>query len=1531
MARSQSAFMRALEAFVAEPSKKRRPSFLAAYMSGDEAVGADEVHKAISDVEKHHSQKLSRRVLQPVFDAIKDYDAVISVLVSADPMPSALVWGGLKAVLECFKRYNSLFEKIEAQLKKLTFELRRLASYEELFNESEDMEKLLVSSYIHILKFWATVEEQCLTSTFLLAAKSLTSFRSRKIDEILADIAADIDNIAKLVPIVQERLRRGEQEDATHERREAGIALEQLLNASREEREVRRKQELRQWIRGGHLLNESNDRHQHKHEKVLLEGTGEWINIDERWKRWKDPKSEVNVLWLNGDPGVGKSVVCAYGARSIRGEDTSCATASQYFSFDEAESLSTVYRNIAEQLFHQLYSVDEEVSDHVYDVTQRPGNEATSSLKMLIRLFSLELKSTYIFLDGFDEEHSVKERWDNTSDIVSFFTGLAKEPRSTLKLWCSTQKYRKIQDLMKDAETIDLTPTKNGADIEALFAHALRTRNFVELDPVKTDQLLSNLKQQVHGNFLWASMMLDMISDASSLKQLQDMVTEGLPEDFEKYLANRMKRVKRTHHGLLSKVLSCMVYAKRPLLLDELCEAVSITDTDPGQNLCISEHHHRNLVVDNCAPWIRIDELIGQKSDKTICTLSHSSIRKFLIRSPDVLLRGKNCEISAYVFADVCLRYLEQKRYRKALKIMEDSKFLTACGEDIINHHLLGYCAKYWSRHLDEIPYSAELCKRVEDFVTSRNFGTTLQVQSLLVGGQFAFRSEQRGKHLVRMFPRWFTESHDVGKQLRRQYEEAIGEWGFFLDRVSTIKGRFPGEIDRCLWGSLPKSSFLHNIQSQYKCFVLESKNTEEFHGLSSLTFDNVEAGGSYINLFRTDNFGHDGSQSEIIHEKWSVGHTHRPKLVKTDRILVTMRGLKYYRSPLKYPISGRAAEASISDDGQIFRIGHGLFFRSQSSDYKFLDCSSTGIAYVEELACRGEFIVVASRRRITEQNLSHPFHAVCPATWKRPLSTHKQSHHQTDLNSTSTENDIASDSGDDGDESSSDAKSMQESHNLSQSAEESDGIESEFEEDDNFEQLADDSDDFDAASDSLEALSANESASDGSRSTLSNEVEDDRLWNDYASDDDKVDIERNELDTDAEMFGVSMPSTPDRINNSSSEESTVPFDPENDLETDNFSNGGNEYAAFHDFSSSMDSSSSSSGSDVEELAAEIFERLIQTERKADPAGKVSDLSVFKIDQSTQIPNRVFHYSQSTASPIFSSPPVFHPTLDLIVWPLGGENLLFANFTQNRYFTRLFSTGLSTSCHISVQCRFSPCGKYLHLVSLDGCIEKGRDESSEITPKLILKLHVSTHELSKSKPERSPPRLVYNTSVNLDREVRRDHKMSVPNLPYDFTWTPDYVYVTESSRLLKVIRISLYRDIDEHDVTAGFGRFVFKNVEEIYLPASADMRRVRFIPRDLDEQHNSEQNAKKEVVATVVILSSSSQDDAQFSAGSGSHLPQVIRITSAQFGRGWEPVETKDDETKMPRQNEKLRAGKLLTKFEKFDLSQDCDIIPFLC
>lgn len=106
------------------------------------------------------------------------------------------------------------------------------------------------------------------------------------------------------------------------------------------------------------------------------------------------------------------------------------------------------------------------------------------------------------------------------------------------------------------------------------------------------------------------------------------------------------------------------------------------------------------------------------------------------------------------------------------------------------------------------------------------------------------------GMHLVRAFPRWFTQRDDGGARLYTQYNSGIGEWGYYLDEHAILHGQYPGQLDRCWWPSLGKLNFLSKIHSSFKSFVLEGSSTDGGGDLPFL-LDRLSECGSELDLFK--------------------------------------------------------------------------------------------------------------------------------------------------------------------------------------------------------------------------------------------------------------------------------------------------------------------------------------------------------------------------------------------------------------------------------------------------------------------------------------------------------------------------------------------------------------------------------------------------------------------------------------------------------------------------------------------------------
>ena len=203
--------------------------------------------------------------------------------------------------------------------------------------------------------------------------------------------------------------------------------------------------------------------------------------------------------------------------------------------------------------------------------------------------------------------------------------------------------------------------------------------------------------------------------------------------------------------------------------------------------------------------------------------------------------------------------------------------------------------------------------------------------------------------------------------------------------------------------------------------------------------------------------------------------------------------------------------------------------------------------------------------------------------------------------------------------------------------------------------------------------------------------------------------------------------------------------------------------------------------------------------------GQQGLLMVYDLNQGH--PVQIFKFSHLLTTVLEESPPAIHPTKPLVVWPLSGGDIVFADYRANSYFIRKFKQStrkginlqLSGKCkdcltdtkasHEFVQCHFSPCGRYLHIASLESQIEPvtKKELKKGTTPSTHLSAFISTHRLSKSKTTRSPPLLIHRVKISLG-------KHNSTEMPIQITWSPDHAFISSSSasHTLSVFRIELF-------------------------------------------------------------------------------------------------------------------------------------------
>jgi hypothetical protein len=311
-----------------------------------------------------------------------------------------------------------------------------------------------------------------------------------------------------------------------------------------------------------------------------------------------------------------------------------------------------------------------------------------------------------------------------------------------------------------------------------------------------------------------------------------------------------------------SDVFSLVAYARRPLKVKELREAIGVLQSanpavpDPDAVPFLKS-------LQKFAPLLEVQ---GEWIDESPCQLYHSTARDFLVRFPETLANASDntqeCEsglrITTCKIADACLYYLAQHRYENLLSRRDDNWY-DGYNKPVLpeTHSFLVYSAKYWDKHLDNIDEIERdrFRGRIERFIKSPNFRTCIQVQSLWVNGQFKVLARRALIPLFRRaFPGWFAEE-ETGKKLWENYVGFLHEWMYIL-RCGICECSAPcavrpvaGEVDRIWWGALDPENFLSSLAGRYKSFRFHSKDSAK--GAEGFAFEGINSSGDKLKILR--------------------------------------------------------------------------------------------------------------------------------------------------------------------------------------------------------------------------------------------------------------------------------------------------------------------------------------------------------------------------------------------------------------------------------------------------------------------------------------------------------------------------------------------------------------------------------------------------------------------------------------------------------------------------------------------------------
>lgn len=420
------------------------------------------------------------------------------------------------------------------------------------------------------------------------------------------------------------------------------------------------------------------------------DGTCNWIFTNEMYQRWEssENRDHVEVLWIKGHPGTGKSTLMRRAFRQAQEEHSSpvALTAAFFFSDQSPDRLHQSKTGFFRCILYQLLQQNR---DLLYKVTKRFIDKFSGQGKVEWRdaelqrtarqvLKGLASKRIFIFVDSLD---ACEE--DDLYDVKSFIiqsSDNALRADGCLKVFVSSRYYRQInipQALIVSAED------GNRNDIDCYIRRACREEPALEC---VSEMLLDKAK----GIFLWVVLVVRHVTRhcrGKSTKFLRDLVKQ-LPPKLEDIYVTLLQDIGPEEACQTRFLISVLLFSYEPWNLrcihTGLCFTVrhfeSVRDWEESSDfLETAVQRHEQIVDVSCGlvqatiPFER-KEVVSRRdftANKTTYQFIHGTVKDFFVNGRGLEWLHNTTDVDAtkkaghLVLAAALTRYLSTQEILK--------------------------------------------------------------------------------------------------------------------------------------------------------------------------------------------------------------------------------------------------------------------------------------------------------------------------------------------------------------------------------------------------------------------------------------------------------------------------------------------------------------------------------------------------------------------------------------------------------------------------------------------------------------------------------------------------------------------------------------------------------------------------------------------------------------------------------------------------------------------------------------------------
>ena len=370
-----------------------------------------------------------------------------------------------------------------------------------------------------------------------------------------------------------------------------------------------------------HATNPEHDMRRIEHSKdSLLKDCYAWILQDPHLQEWQRGDT-YPLLWINGDPGKGKTMLMIALVRELSKSLPGKSNAVTFFFCQSTDprlnNAASILRGLISKLLmeqHQLanaFRSKYESEKHLFN-----GPNAIYALFSILSEMLDNCPGTFLIIDALDECNSGIER-DQLLDLIT------KHAKSSKVKWLlSSRNYPEIKRLL-ELESRMLSLELN----EEHISHAVQV--FIEQKTSELaakqkysqdlrDEVKKELKAKANSTFLWVALVCKSLLAVTKWETLSTL--QKLPPGLQPLYARMMKQICHTGgeevRNLCFRILRSASLAFRPLSMGEL---IIMAELPPE----LQDDNTLDDLIDRCGSFI----IVRQESVYFV----HQSAKDYLV------------------------------------------------------------------------------------------------------------------------------------------------------------------------------------------------------------------------------------------------------------------------------------------------------------------------------------------------------------------------------------------------------------------------------------------------------------------------------------------------------------------------------------------------------------------------------------------------------------------------------------------------------------------------------------------------------------------------------------------------------------------------------------------------------------------------------------------------------------------------------------------------------------------------------------